>query len=91
MASEESSFKPGSFNLAALAIKNFDGSEVVDMRATAQIVRIYEDIHEDTMSIEIDVADGQGLFADLPLCGDEVLEIAYKTGSDDMQTINLVF
>ena len=85
------SFTPGAVEVVALHIKAFDSSQdIIDLRSMCNTFNIYEDIYMHCMHAEVNINDSLNLYDDFPICGDEVVEIAYKTAGEQIP-INVLF
>lgn len=85
-------YTPGAVEVVALHIKSFNSSQdIIDLRDMCLSFNIYEDIYAHCMHFEIALGDALNLYDELPICGDEVIEVAFKTASADLLPVNLLF
>ena len=91
MAKKSDNYRPGAIDVASVRMKNSDQTEVVDLTSLCVFFNIYEDIYNNCMQADFTLIDAQGLFSDFPINGDEVIEVAYKTSSDEIDFTDMVF
>tara|TARA_B100000131_G_scaffold322641_1_gene377349 strand:- start:6708 stop:8114 length:1407 start_codon:yes stop_codon:yes gene_type:complete len=85
-------YAPGAIETLALHIKSFDDSqEVIDLRDICTVYNIYEDVYSHCLHAEVNINDALNIYDELPMCGDEVIELSFKTASSELMPINLLF
>ena len=91
MAKKSDDYRPGAYELIDIRMMNSDTTETVSLTRLCVYFNLYEDIYKNCMQADFHLVDGQGLFSDFPINGDEVIELAYKTASEDCELVNLLF
>jgi len=75
----------GNYILDVFTLTNFDGSNVFNLKTYVQVIEFKEDIYENVIMGKATLTDGYGIPQYLPLVGEELLSVGFKT-SDDAAT-----
>ena len=75
----QTKYEQGDIKLISLSITNHDNTATVDVRSQLSSLSIYEDISQPTIYAELALVDGKNLVKDLPILGEETLEISFIT------------
>lgn len=79
---------PGKIGAFSAILKNFDNSEVRDIRSLILECNIHEDIFSHSMSGNITLTDAQAFQTNFPIVGDEELQIGLvSAGRDEPQIL----
>lgn len=74
---------PGNYSLRSILLTNFDRSEITDIRPVVEKMVISESIMASAVHGYLEIMDTDGLHLELPIFGQEKLEIQYSTESSD--------
>lgn len=78
--------EPGDIKIIGIRITNTNKSVTLDIRAQTMSLSIFEDIEEPTVYAELMMVDSANLVKDLPIIGEEDVEISYITPGRDKPT-----
>ncbi len=78
--------EPGDIKIISIRITNTNKSVTLDIRAQTMSLSIFEDIEEPTVYAELMMVDSANLVKDLPIIGEEDVEISYITPGRDKPT-----
>lgn len=83
-------FEPGDIKILSLKITNTNKTSTVDIRAQAVSFSIFEDIEQPTIYAEFVINDAINLVKDLPIIGEEDIEVSFIVhGRDEITTYKL--
>jgi hypothetical protein len=78
-----------SWDLKTLTITTIKGN-VVDISFLMEEINIFEDIHNNTISADVTIADAQNIINKLPITGHETLQLSFKSaGQQNYVSLNL--
>lgn len=73
------SAKPGAFKIDEMVLTNSDKTERIDVEGMYVEVSLYEDMYTPCMTCAVTLLDSQGLLDQLPVVGDETLDVRFYT------------
>ena len=79
--------RPLSIDISEVSITNFDGTEKIDVTAMIREMSMYEDIFAPGISLDIQMVDTQGLRSELPIIGDEIINLVFKTPNENRDVV----
>lgn len=79
--------RPLSIDISEVSITNFNGTEKTDVTAMIREMSMYEDIFAPGISLDIQMVDTQGLRSELPIIGDEIINLVFKTPNENRDVV----
>lgn len=86
-----SEFKENYVNFEKVTIRSIgSSSDGIDLRAFITNINVYESIHSTSVTAEISISDGNDLYTQLPIIGEEEITIEFTTPGRD-ETNSYIF